>query len=445
MRSTGLSASGPATELAQRAVRRVARRLMPFLLLLYVVAYLDRANVSYAGLQMTRDLGFSNAVFGMGAGLFFVGYFLLEIPGTILVESWSARSWFARIMISWGLFAAACGLVHRPATFYSLRLLLGACEAGFAPGIVVYLTHWFLPRHRGRAMALFLIGIPLSGVIGAPVSGWLLQVHWLGLAGWRWVFIAEGLPAVLLGVATYFCLTDWPREASWLPPVEREWLQAELSIEETASASRGFLAALGGLGRMIPRVLAQTPVALLMATYFFGLTAHYGLTIWMPKLIKASAELTDPQATGLVAIAYFTALVAMILAGWSSDRSGERRWHTAGPVWTGAVGMIGAVAFQHQLALLVLCLCLATAGLTTFISGLWALTTSRVAGRSGAVAVGLINSTGNLGGFAGPYVLGFLNDRTHHYTAGLLYLIGAAILAGAVVLCVNLRQLGEVV
>jgi ACS family tartrate transporter-like MFS transporter len=439
-----LTAPGSTDDLARRTVRRVAGRLMPFLLLLYVVAYLDRANVSYAGLQMTQDLGFSDRVFGLGSGLFFIGYFLMEIPGTILVESWSARSWFARIMVSWGLCAAACGLIHGRTAFYILRLLLGACEAGFAPGIVVYLTHWFLPRHRGRAMALFLIGIPLSGVVGAPVSGSLMEARWLGLAGWRWVFIVEGLPAVLLGVITYFYLTDWPREARWLPSGERHWLQGELVSEQRALARPLFSKALAGLGQLVPGVLRRAPVALLMATYFFGLTAHYGLTIWMPKVIKAAAPMSDRQATWLVALAYLTALVAMLLAGWSSDRTGERRWHTAGPVWAGAAGVVGAIACQGHLVLLVAFLCLGAAGLTTFISGLWSLTTSRVRGRTGAVAVGLINSTGNLGGFAGPYAMGFLKEATRSYTAGLIYLAVAAILAGALTLCVDLKRLGEV-
>jgi sugar phosphate permease len=430
---------------AQRAVRRVAGRLMPFLLLLYVVAYLDRVNVGYAKLRMTHDLGFNDAVFGLGAGLLFIGYFLLEIPGTILVESWSARVWFARIMVSWGLCAAACGFIHSRAAFYSLRLLLGACEAGFAPGVVVYLTHWFVRQHRGRAMALFLIGIPLSGVVGAPVSGFLLGVRWLGLAGWRWVFIAEGLPALLLGCVTYFYLTDSPREARWLPAGERQWLQAELMRDEPAPArSPGFLEALAGLGRLVPGVLARAPVRLLMATYFFGLTAHYGLTIWMPTVIKESGRLTDQQVMGLAAIAYTMALVAMLLAGWSSDRTGERRWHTAGPVWAGAVGLAGAVAFKGHLPLVMPFLCLAAAGLTTFISGLWSLITNRVSGRAGAVAVGLINSTGNLGGFAGPYAMGLLEKATGNSGAGLIYFVAAAILAGALTLCVDLKRLGEV-
>src|SRR5205823_1260090 len=227
-----MECSSSPQELGQRAVRRVAVRLMPFLLLLYLIAYLDRANVSYAGLRMTRDLGFSDRVFGLGAGLFFVGYFLLEIPGSLLVESWSARRWFARIMISWGLCSAATGFISTSGQFYTLRLLLGAFEAGFAPGIVVYLTHWFRARERGRAIALYQSGSPLSGIIGAPLSGLLLGVHWLGLSGWRWVFIVEGLPAVVLGFVTFFYLTDWPREARWLRPDEREWLEAELQREQ---------------------------------------------------------------------------------------------------------------------------------------------------------------------------------------------------------------------
>jgi MFS transporter, ACS family, tartrate transporter len=440
-----LTTPGSKDDLAPRVVRRVAGRLVPFLLLLYVVAYLDRVNVGYAKLRMTDDLGFNAAVFGLGAGLFFIGYFLLEIPGTILVESWSARSWFARIMVSWGLCAAACGLIHGRVAFYALRLLLGACEAGFAPGIVVYLTHWFLPRYRGKAMALFLIGIPLSGVVGAPLSGYLLDVRWLGLAGWRWVFIAEGLPAVLLGFVTYFYLTDWPREARWLAEDERRWLQAELAHQSPETVgSAGFLEALAGLGRLVPGVLGRTPVLVLMATYFLGLTAHYGITIWMPTVIKESGRLKDWQVTDLAAIAYFTALVAMLLAGWSSDRTGERRWHTVVPVWAGAAGLVGAIACKGHLALVMPFLCLATAGLTTFISGLWSLITSRVSGRAGAVAVGLINSTGNLGGFAGPYAMGLLEKATGTSTAGLIYFVAAAILAGALTLCVDLKRLGEV-
>ncbi len=418
---------------------------MPFLLLLYFVAYLDRANVSYAGLQMTRDLGFTDSVFGMGAGLFFVGYFLLEIPGTILVESWSARRWFARIMVSWGFCAAACGLIYTQGSFYTLRLLLGAFEAGFAPGIVVYLTHWFLHRDRGRAMALFLIGIPLSGVIGAPVSGLLLKAHWLGLAGWRWVFIAEGLPAVFLGVLTFFYLTDWPRDARWLPADERAWLQGELLHEEPELAQQpGFSQALAGLGRLIPQVLAYTPVLLLMATYFCGVTAMYGLTLWMPKLVQAAGHLSNTDASFRVSLPYLTGLLAMLLGGWSSDRTGERRWHTIVPIWIGALGTVGVIFSLGHLSLLLPSLCVAIAGITTFISGFWSLTTSRVAGRAGAVAVGLINSTGNLGGFVGPYAMGYLKQSTGSYAAGLLYLVAAALLAGCLVLAVDMKRLSDV-
>jgi ACS family tartrate transporter-like MFS transporter len=436
-------------ELGQRTVSRVAVRLMPFLLLLYLVAYLDRANVSYAGLRMTRDLGFSDRVFGLGAGLFFVGYFLLEIPGSLLVESWSARRWFARIMISWGLCSAACGLIHTRAAFYTLRLLLGAFEAGFAPGIVVYLSHWFRARDRGRAIAFYQIGLPLSGIIGAPLSGMLLGVHWLDLSGWRWVFIAEGLPAVLLGFVTFFYLTDWPHEARWLPAPEREWLQAELRREHPEHSPPtqgvpGFLGALAGLGRLIPTVLSRPPVLLLMAGYFFGVISLLGITIWMPKMIQASGGLTDRQVTGLVSLPYLTMLVVMLGLAWSADRTGERRWHTAIPAWLGGLGLAGAVLSRDHLTLLVPFLCLALAGMGAFSTCLWGLVTSRVRHRRGAVAVGLINSTGNLGGFVGPYLMGYLKQTTGNYTAGLYCLVATAFLAGALVLSANVKRLSQV-
>ena len=440
-----MECSSSPQELGQRAVRRVAVRLMPFLLLLYLIAYLDRANVSYAGLRMTRDLGFSDRVFGLGAGLFFVGYFLLEIPGSLLVESWSARRWFARIMISWGLCSAVCGLIHTRAAFYTLRLLLGAFEAGFAPGIVVYLSHWFRTHDRGRAIAFYQIGLPLSGIIGAPLSGLLLDARWLGLSGWRWVFIAEGLPAVLLGFVTFFYLTDWPHEARWLPAPEREWLQAELRREHPEPAPpAGFFAALAGLGRLIPTVLSRPPVLLLMAGYFSGVISLLGITIWMPKMIQASGGLTDRQATGLVSLPYLTMLGVMLGLAWSADRTGERRWHTVIPAWLGGLGLTGAVLARGHLAPLVPCLCLAAAGMGSFSTCLWGLVTSRVRHRRGAVAVGLINSTGNLGGFVGPYLMGYLKTATGSYTAGLYCLVTTAFLAGILVLSANLKRLSQV-
>lgn len=432
-------------DLEQRTVRRVAARLMPFLLLLYLVAYLDRANVSFAVLQMTRDLGFNDQVFGLGTGLFYVGYVLLEIPGSLLVESWSARRWFARIMISWGLCSAACGLIHTRTSFYALRLLLGAFEAGFAPGIVVYLSHWFRVRDRGRAIALYQIGSPLSGIIGAPLSGLLLGVHWLGLTGWRWVFIAEGLPAVLLGVVTFFYITDRPHEARWLPDPEREWLETELRREHPEQPPpTGFFAAFAGLARLIPNVLFRAPVLLLMFGYFQGAITLLGVTLWMPKLIKASGSLSDQQVTGLAALVYVTMLLAMLGTAWSADRTGERRWHTVIPIWLAGLGVAGAVHFRDHLPGLMPFLCLAVAGSGAFSVCLWGLVTSRVRRRTGAVAIGLINSTGNLGGFAGPYLIGYLKTTTGNYTAGLYCLVATALIAGAVVLIVNLKRLSQI-
>src|SRR6185369_7987393 len=284
------------TSVSERARRRITRRLMPFVFVLYVIAFLDRVNVSYAALQMKGALGFTDWVLGFGAGIFFLGYFILEIPGSILVEKWSARKWIARIMISWGILSVACGFVQNATQFYLIRFLLGAAEAGFFPGIIVYFSHWFCYRDRAKAVAMFMAAVPVSNVIGSPLSGLIMKANWLGLAGWRWLFILEGAPAVVFGVITIFYLTDWPHQASWLAADEREWITFELELEKTAK--------LKAHSYRILEAFRHREVVLLTLSYFFIVTAVYGFQFWLPSIIQRLSSLSEMLVTLIAAIPY---------------------------------------------------------------------------------------------------------------------------------------------
>src|SRR5215831_2770253 len=319
-------------DLATRTRVRIMRRLIPYLFLLYIINYLDRVNVATAGLGMTQDLNFTSEVFGLGSGIFFVGYFLLEIPGTLLVELWSARKWIARIMITWGIVAVLMGFINSAAQFYWLRFCLGAAEAGFFPGIIVYLTHWFRSEDRAKTVALFMAAVPLSNFIGSPISGALLGVNWFGLAGWRWLFIVEGTPAIILGVVTMFYLTDWPHQAKWLAEDEREWIAGELSKERELKAT--------GHSLRILEAMRHREVVLLTAGYFFIDTGVYGLTIWLPTIIKALSGLPNFTVTLLTALPYLIGFAALMLVGWSSDKTNERKWHSAIPMFVAGAGLL---------------------------------------------------------------------------------------------------------
>src|SRR5579863_7500435 len=288
-RSAEMSATTVLPDVAHRATRRIARRLLPFLFVLYVIAFLDRVNVGYAGLEMSRDLHFSDGVFGLGAGIFSIGYFLFEIPGALIVERWSARKWIARILVTWGFVTILVSSVHTPRQFYLARFLLGVAEAGFFPGIVVYLTHWFRYKDRAKAGAMFMAAIPMSSIIGAPLSGWVLSHHWLGLMGWRWLFVLEGIPAMLFGFLTLYYLTDWPREAEWLPEDERAWISAELRREREATTRAGTFTAW--------QALRKKEVLLLTLVYFLAIIGIYGFVIWFPTIVKRATGLPDMAVT----------------------------------------------------------------------------------------------------------------------------------------------------
>jgi len=414
--------------IAERALRRINLRLLPYLVLLYIVAYLDRVNVSYASLQMTRELGFSNTVFGFGGGIFFVGYTLLEIPGAILAEVWSARKWMARILLTWGVLASATGLIHTETQFYWLRFFLGLAEAGFLPALLVYISHWYPPAERGKAIAVFMAGIPASQLLGGPLSAVLLRVHWLGFSGWRWLLILEGIPALILGVATIFYLTDQPREARWLQPEERDWLVGELDRERAShSAHMPAWKALGD-----PRVL------LLAFTLFLGLTATYGINLWMPKIVEKLSAFGVSQVSLIASIPYLVALPAMLLTGRHSDRTGERRWHAAIPRMTAGVALAVCIWSSDHIWISVIALSVAAAGFYSAHAGFWPIPNLLLGRTAAAASLGLINSFGNLGGFVGPYIIGFLLDKTGGFGASLLFLSLCSIASGLLVLCVRL-------
>jgi ACS family tartrate transporter-like MFS transporter len=423
------------TAIGERTRRTVSRRLMPFLFILYLVAYLDRVNLGFAGLQMTRELGFSDAAFGFGSGIFSIGYFVLSIPGSIMVEVWGARKVMSRLMITWGILAAATAWVRTPAEFYGVRCLLGAAEAGFFPGLVVYLSHWYRAADRGRATALFMTAIPASQAIGAPLSALLLRMHWFGLSGWRWLLMLEGMPALVLGIVVLFYLTDRPRDANWLPADERNWLEGELARE--ANAKKAQLS--------IGQALRNPNVLLLSAIYFFGLVNNYGLSLWLPKMLQRSSSLGVSQISLLAAIPYVLSLPALLVVGWHSDHTGERKMHTAVPRLLAGVALFGASFFTQSVGLTVALLSLAVIGLYSAYAGFWPLPTMLLGKVAAAAGIGMINSVGNLGGFAGPYLIGWMSTNTGGFRAGLLALAACATTSGLLVSLLRLPKTSDAI
>lgn len=422
----------PDPTIAARVRSRVMWRLMPFLVVLYIVAYLDRANVSFAADSMKKDLGFTDETYGWGAGIFFIGYFLLEVPGAVFASRWGVRRMICRIMVSWGILATFMGFIQNATQFHWLRFFIGAAEAGFFPAMIVYLGHWFRAADRGKAVAWFMSAISLAMVIGGPMSGLLLKLNWLGLEGWRWMFILEGLPAVLLGISVLFFLTERPEDAKWLPEDEKAWLIAELARERQERESHGL-----AQSPSIGRALADPRVLLFSAAYFFGLLASNGLIYWLPTIIKSLSGFSPFAAGLLVSLLYSLGAVAKIVTGWSSDRTGERRWHTAALLLLCAVGLVAMSQFQGQLVLALLFMGIAVIGVSGYTPSFWAYATSFLAGTANAAAIGLINSIGNLGSFVGPYAMGWLKDRTTGYTAGLLVFAAASVMTALLVLVIS--------
>ncbi|HEY2116725.1 MAG TPA: MFS transporter [Candidatus Angelobacter sp.] len=419
-----------ASDVARRARRRIARRLLPFLFMLYVIAFLDRMNVGAAALQMPHDLGFSESVIGFGAGVFFLGYLLLEIPGALIVERWSARRWIARIMISWGVMTIFMAFIHTSRQFYTVRFLVGAAEAGFLPGVIVYLTHWFRYEDRAKAVAFFYAANPLSYVIGSPVAGLLLGLSWLGLRGWRWLFIIEGIPAIIFGVITIWYLTDWPEQAGWLPEDEKSWITNQLKQEKAAKKH----------SYRIWEAMRHRDVILLTLCYFCAMTGSYGIAFWLPTILKRISHQSDLKVTLMAALPYVAAFVTQQVNGWHSDRTRERRWHAAAPVFVCGLALVFAVLYRGNLALSLGLFVLAGGSFYGFQPVFWAVPTLFLSESAAAASIGLINAVGNLGGFVGPLVMGYLVNKTHSFSAGLLYLVASLLASGLLMLAVGRRH-----
>jgi ACS family tartrate transporter-like MFS transporter len=445
-----------------RARLKAYIRLLPLLFLSYAIAYVDRVNVSLATIQMSKDLpAFDNAVVGFGAGVFFIGYFLLEIPGTLLVEKWSARKWICRIMITWGLLAAATAAVKTPFHFYVVRFFLGLAEAGFFPGVIVYLTHWFPVRDRARALSWFFIATPVAQIISPRLSYYLLRigttetiggitVHhpaiW-GMQGWQWMYIGWGIPAILLGILVLVWLPDWPKDLRWLLPDERSALEDQLRREREQHKGVHHHTS---LLEAVVMAFRHPKVLLLAAAYFFVVTSSYGVEIFLPKILERWYELPLSKLTWMVLIPPIGGLVGQLLVGWSSDRTRERRLHGSIPIYLGAVALgstlliPGSLPFQWRLYLAIALFAVALLGLKAYMPAFWALPNLLLTEAAAAGSIGLINSVGNLGGFVGPYALGYIESQTHSFLPGLLYLCVSMLISATIILTLGLghRVLG---
>jgi MFS transporter, ACS family, tartrate transporter len=409
-------------------------RLLPFLFMLYIVAYLDRINVSFAVLQMRGQLGLSDRAYGRAAGMFFAGYFFFQLPSNLVLEKFGVRRWISGLMITWGVISCLMIFIRGPISFYVMRFLLGAAEAGFFPGMILYMKRWFPANARARAVAWFMTANPLAGIVGSPVSGALLGISGKGLLGWQWMFLMEGIPAILLGAAVFWVLSDNPREAGWLKGEEREWLLARLAFEEQAESTLKK----GNLWQVL-----LSPRIWMLSIVFFGVpTTMYGVTLWLPSVIRSLSGLSY-FLTGLAsAVPFIVTAVVMVLLGTHSDRTGERRLHTAIPALVGAVALVAA-GYGRSTALVVACLGLGMACAESMVGPFWAMATSRMSGLSAAAGIAVINSLANLGGYFGPDIIGFFRKANGGFRGGLLAIGATLALSGAIALIVGRQSAGE--
>jgi len=413
----------------KNVINKVTWRLIPFLVLSYLLCYIDRVNLGFAALTMNKELGFSATVFGWGAGLLFFGYFLFEVPSNLALQKFGARMWIARIMVTWGLISAAMALIQGPTSFYIMRFLLGAAEAGFFPGILLYMTYWFPAQYRGVIISRFMFAQPIALMIGTSVSGALLNLDGVwGVAGWKWLFILEGLPSVLVGIVTFYFLTDKPEKASWLEPDERKWLQAKLD-EEAAQVEAVHSKAKAG----VMETLANPRVLLLGVIYVCIVIGIYGVNMWLPQIVRTfSASLSNTQIGFISAVPFVSAAIGMLFIGMSSDKMKERKWHFTitclvaglsllGSAYTGSANPVATIAL---LSISSICLygCMPI---------FWTYPPSFLTGTAVAAGIAAINSIGNLGGFFGPFAVGWIKDTTGQFLSGLIFL-GASVIIGSI-------------
>ena len=419
-------------DLGARAIQRVRLRLIPFLAVLYFIAYLDRVNVGFAALQMNAALGFSSSVFGKGAGIFFIGYFLFEVPSNLILARVGARIWIARIAILWGFVSISMMFIKGAASFYVMRFLLGAAEAGFFPGIVLYFTYWFPARERARAVAQFSTASMAAGIIGGPLSGVLLSLRGVaGIDGWQWLFLVEGLPAIALGVVAFFYLADGPATARWLPDDEKAWLLDAIE-RERASSPRSNAAALR-TGLLDPTVWR------LAGGLFLIVTSGYGFSFFLPQIVKSLSGASDLAVGMWTAVPFTVAAIGMITVAAHSDRTGERRWHVAACAAVAAIGLaFSSIAPTPTTTFM--SLAFAAIGLYSYTPPFWSLPTAFLRGDGAAAGIGLINAVGNLGGFTGPYLMGFIRDASGNFFVGLRVLATAAVLSSVLILTIREKR-----
>lgn len=418
-------------DIEKRTLRKITWRIVPFIMILYLIAYIDRVNIGFAALTMKEDLGFTASILGFGAGIFFLGYFLFEVPSNVILHKVGARIWIARVMLTWGVIAGGMAFVDSSTSFYVMRFLLGVAEAGFFPGIILYLSYWFPARHRAGVIAMFMAAAPIAVAIGSPISAALLQMDGIwGFSGWQWMFVIEAIPAVILGFVVFFYMTDKPEKATWLKEDERNWLVKTMQEEDVGKNSNQHHSILRGL--INPRVLA-------LALVYFGTSAGlYTLSIWAPQIIKDLG--VSSMTVGLVnAIPPIISVVAMVLWSRHSDRTGERTWHVAIACMLAAIGLVIA-ASTHNMIGLIAALTIVNVGISCSKPPLWSMPTLFLSGTAAATGIATINSIGNLGGFAGPVMIGWIKDQTGNYTGGLYFVAGLLLLSTVLTLILSMTN-----
>ena len=416
---------------------KVSVRLLPVLFLSYICAYLDRINVGFAAKHLKEELGFSDSVYGLGAGIFFIGYALFEIPSNVLLEKVGARRWIARIMVSWGILSAAMVFVNSSTTFYVLRFMLGVAEAGFFPGIILYLTYWFPPSERGKCISRFMTAIPLSGLIGAPISGALLNMHGaFDVAGWKWMFLLEALPSILMGFYVFLFLPDKPESCSWLSESEKALLANACPKNEETHKASGWDSFL--------HAIKSPQIWHICMIYFFQVSGLYGIGLWLPEILRRSSESISELNLGLIsAVPFLMGTLSMVIWGWNSDRCKERKWHLVSANLLGGIGFVIAGLRPEFLSFSLVGMILASMGVHATFGPFWALKTTLLAPGLAAVGIALINSTGNLGGFTGPFLTGYLKERTGSLSWGLGLYGSTSLIAAFLTMYLPIKKIGK--